>query len=228
MKTLTFLKKGCLLLLILTMLGCGQMSSPVNVSPLTKDDDNQDVNIDPALIGGTNTGSSIDETAVESPVTISSPLALKIEATGSAIIPKIGTSSSTTSSLVLSGLSYNTDDHWSIFFEPYYDYTLPYIFGPLDQKWVAETQLRYLLKHFTENPFVELLDYDPSGCAWHDPPEEEDEGQYGPWSLAEDDWITIAFFGDVSNGTKEDRFFDCAAAGPTYYNEGQPDQSDVY
>lgn len=141
--------------------------------------------------GGTETGTT-DAEGIDT-----GTIGTKVKEIASTLVPEV-TASSVEASLSKGGsfLIDGTSGEWDTYLEPGTSTVLTDIFGDPDVEPNVVTKIRVLLDQL-EVTFDDLFGLDPAySCT-------------GGSALSEGDSIEIAFYGNISNGTAEDRFFDC-------------------
>lgn len=142
-------------------------------------------------LGGTETGTT------ESGMINTQELGNKIEAASNKLVLAVNNSNINASvSSSMSVLIDGTSDEWSIYIDPDNAFVLTDIFGAPDEDPQVVTKIRVLLEEFeisVENTFEEDPDILCTGGV----------------SLTEGDTLEIPFYGEVSNGSADDRFFEC-------------------
>lgn len=140
--------------------------------------------------GGTETGTTDSELDT-------SKVASRIEAGASALVPDISESAIGASlSSPTNGRVAGTSEEWDSYLDPDNAYVLTDVFGDPNEGFRVVTKIRVLLDQFAGT--VEgLFSNDPDiSCAQ-------------AASLLEGDTLEISFYGDISNGTSDNRYFDC-------------------
>ena len=139
-------------------------------------------------IGGTETGS------VAPPINISA-LAAHVEEVADTLVPEVSDAGGA-SLIAMQALTFGTSDQWDQYLQDSNLTVLTDVFGEGDASGVV-TRIRVLT-----NQFRDTLE----GIFSQDP----DISCEGADVLEEGDTLEVAFYGAISNGTAEDRYFDCA------------------
>lgn len=143
--------------------------------------------------GGTETGTT-DTGTVDT-----STFAAKLEAVGSSLVPSMTAGSSSSLSAFL---TYDASSAWDEYLDDDNQYLVTDIFGSADESPQVVTKIRVLLSQLS-NTVGSVFSSD------------EDFSCTGGDVLNEGDTIEIAFYGEISNGTSEDRSFDCMSTEDT-------------
>lgn len=127
-------------------------------------------------------------------------LTTRFEKAASALIPQISTVSASDLSKLGSGaaaLTYQTEEEWNEILRDL-DSQLENIFGPREgSNDRIETKLRVLIHVFAAETIAFILENDPGVTC------------EGAEVLNEGDSLQIPFYGEISNGSAEDRWFEC-------------------
>lgn len=143
--------------------------------------------------GGTETGTTTTGTID------TTELATRINSVASALVPDITNSSGNASVSAGKSITYGASDQWSLYTDTDNNYVLTDIFGSADVDPRVVTKIRVLLDQLSST-VSDIFTQDPSiTCA-------------NATALNEGDTISIAFYGDLSNGTSTDRHFSCISA----------------
>lgn len=143
-----------------------------------------------STVGGTETGTTDSGTVITA-------LSTKVEAVADALIPEVKASfvSASLSSGPL-GLTLGSSDDWSTFLEPDNAYIVTDFLGSEDEEPQVVTKIRVLLESFASTLSTITSSDDDFDCTEN-------------LVLNEEDTLEIAFYGEIPNGTSENRFFDC-------------------
>ncbi len=137
--------------------------------------------------GGTETGTTTTGSTTE--------LATHIKSVASSLVPNINASGNASISAGKS-VTYASGDNWLLYIDPTSNNVLTDIFGSADVDPKVVTKIRVLLDQFSTT-VGNLFTHDPTiTCA-------------SATALSEGDTISIAFYGDISNGTSGNRHFSC-------------------
>lgn len=161
-------------------------------------------------IGGTETGTT--ESGLDT-----SQVASRLEAGGSALVPSVAASAvdaSLSPGLVTRVAGSSTE--WDLYLDPDNAYILTDIFGDPDEDPRVVTKIRILLEQFGDT--VEgLFSRDPDITCLNATP------------LAEGDTLEISFYGDISNGASDNRYFDCLTDESAHGTDtGERDETILY
>ena len=97
-------------------------------------------------------------------------------------------------------LVYGTSDDWATYFGENTSYVITDIFGSEDEEPQVVTKIRVLIDSF-ESTMSQILEFDSEfSCAGESV------------ALDEGDTIDVAFYGELDNGTSDDRYYDCVFA----------------
>jgi hypothetical protein len=142
--------------------------------------------------GGTETGTTDSGTDTVNVTTLS----VTLEAVATTLVPDIASSSSSSSLSSSFALTYADSDDFSNFLEDDSSYVITDVFGAADESPAVVTKIRVLLDSFASNLEDLFANDSEFSCTSGD-------------SLDEGDTIDVAFFGELENGTSDDRYFEC-------------------
>lgn len=148
--------------------------------------------------GGTETGSTFGT---------------KISAAADALVPEVLQSAVSENVSETRAAVDGTAEEWVTYLDANNAYVLTDIFGSPDEAPAVVTKIRVLLEQFGNNM---------DGFLSRDPDIACEQGEL----LSEGDSIEIAFYGTISNGTADDRFFDCIATDGVH--ESDDDEITLY
>ncbi|MBU0506504.1 hypothetical protein KJ708_10980 [bacterium] len=151
--------------------------------------------------GGTETGST--NSGVDT-----ATLATNFQTVAYELVPEIS-SALVDASLTadLKYVTYGDSDLWSDYLDGNNAYVITDIFGSSDEEPQVVTKIRVLLDSF-EGTMSEIFDMDPDmDCST-------------TAELNEGDTIEVAYYGEIDNGTSDDRYFDCVYE---YTSDGDED-----
>lgn len=158
-------------------------------------------NSTPGGAGGTETGTT-------APINTSS-LAAHLEAVADTLVPEVSdTGGGALTQAGIAALTLGTSDQWDQYLQENNLTVLTDVFGPGNEGGVV-TRIRVLVNQFRAT-LEDLFSQDPEISCDH------------ANVLEEGDDLEIAFYGAISNGTAEDRYFDCV------YTQTQDDPEDNY
>lgn len=147
------------------------------------------VNCGNSSSGGTETGTT------ETGTVETSTFATKLEAVGSSLVPSMTAGSDSSLSAFL---TYDTSSAWDEYLDSDNQYLVTDIFGAADEDPQVVTKIRVLLSQLSGTVGDIFSSDEDFSCT---------DGEV----LNEGDTIEIAFYGELANGTSENRFFDCLA-----------------
>lgn len=145
--------------------------------------------------GGSSSTSTTTTTSTSSLDT--SELATRVESVSSALVPSIKSSYVTSSLSDMNfAITYQEEADWSVLTGETYSYLVTDIFGDPEESPQVVTKVRVLLDQF-QTDVASLFSSDADiDCTGVD-------------TLDEEDTLSLPFLGSISNGTSNNRFFDC-------------------
>lgn len=145
-------------------------------------------------VSGTETGSTTSGVNT-------STLATRVESVADSLVPSMNASSSSSSLSAMTRLiTFGSDEDWATFIDEDNSYLITDVFGGEEEAPEVVTKIRVLLGNL-QGTLESLFSTD------------EDFSCTGGSVLDEGDTLEVAFYGELSNGTSDDRLFDCTNTG---------------